>query len=494
MLPPFAYLCFMLAASPISIAVELSHPVFEKRRAAMAALDAIGEPALPALRKVLTQTDDPEAAERAAQLLQTISTRADNSRRISPTLVELNAVNVKAVAVYAELEKQTGYQFTTLERIVAMAREKIVTVRTTGKVPYWQAVELVNVAAGLDVSNEQLLIRTRDSSYRRRDSSYETPPQVNPNLVPLVPTTGIPKYTTYVNLIERTKDSLKSRDANSAVRVQLGTFPPEILSAYEPGTMPIVLNVAAEPKLSWIRTTHIRVTHAVCGNGEIVLPDKVETIGDWTGIPSRGGLNRSVTRGDWTIQQNTGNVMFVRKVEGEPQQMVTFPPSQKLLNLMSPRRPISHLKSLTGVLVGNALSEPELLAAIPELSKQLTTAQGANGITLRGSVTAPDADGNSVVDITLIYSPLRVTAFSSHGITIADSLGRPNDVSVNSSTRSLIINGERVTHIQMQATGPREMFHSVSFRGSCQKDVLVPFTLTDIAVAPGTNTIPTIKE
>ena len=119
MLPPFVYLCFMLTAVPVAldplhvaIAAELSHPAFEKRRATMAALDAIGEPALPALRKVLLQTDDPEAAERASQLLQTISARIDNSRRIAPTLVELNAVNVKAVAVYAELEKQTGFQFT----------------------------------------------------------------------------------------------------------------------------------------------------------------------------------------------------------------------------------------------------------------------------------------------------------------------------------------------------------------------------------------------
>lgn len=112
MIPPFAYLCFLLNASPIALAAELSHPVFENRLAAMAALDAIGEPALPALRKVLMQTDDPEAAERASQLLNAITARIDNSRRIAPTLVELNAVNVKAVAVYAELEKQTGFQFT----------------------------------------------------------------------------------------------------------------------------------------------------------------------------------------------------------------------------------------------------------------------------------------------------------------------------------------------------------------------------------------------
>ena len=129
MIPPFAYLCFLLSASTIAFAADLSHPAFEKRRAAMAALDAIGETALPVLRKTLTQTEDPEAAERASQLLQTISTRIDTSRRITPTLVELNAINVKAVAVYAELEKQTGFQFTIFERIAVSSREKIVTVR-----------------------------------------------------------------------------------------------------------------------------------------------------------------------------------------------------------------------------------------------------------------------------------------------------------------------------------------------------------------------------
>lgn len=503
MLPPFAYLCFMLTAVPVTLdplhvalAAELSHPAFEKRRAAMVALDAIGEPALPVLRKVLTQTDDPEAAERASQLLNAISGRIDNSRRIAPTLVELNAVNVKAVAVYSELEKQTGFQFTILERIAVASREKIITVRTVGKVPFWQAVELANEAAGLDVSNEQLLVHLRDISYRRRDPSYETPPALNPNLVPFVPTTEIPKYTTFVNLIERAKDAAKSRDAHTAVRVQLGTFPPEILSAYEPGTMPIMLNVAAEPKMNWIRTTHIRVTRAVDENGDIVLPDKVETIGDWTGIPSRGGLNRSVTRGDWTIQMNAGNVMFVRKVEGESQTVSTFTllPSQKLLNLKSPRRPIANLKSLTGVLVGNALSDPELLATIPELREQQTTVTGPDGIILRGSVTAPDADGNCVLDITLIFSPLRVIPFSVYGITITDSMGRPKEAIWYKRVRSQIINGERFTHVQFQATGPIASFQSVSFRGSYQKDVLVPFTLTDIAVAPGTNTIPAINE
>ena len=83
MIPPFAYLCFFLNASPIAFAADLSHPVFEQRRLAMAALDAIGEPALPILRNMLTQTEDPEAAERASQLLQVISTRIDNRRRIA---------------------------------------------------------------------------------------------------------------------------------------------------------------------------------------------------------------------------------------------------------------------------------------------------------------------------------------------------------------------------------------------------------------------------
>jgi hypothetical protein len=92
-----------------TIIKQLGSPDFRARESASKRLDAIGVPALPALKAAKSMAD-PEVARRAATLVKSITRRADNDRTLAPTLVELSAEDVPLSEVLAHLEKQTGYK------------------------------------------------------------------------------------------------------------------------------------------------------------------------------------------------------------------------------------------------------------------------------------------------------------------------------------------------------------------------------------------------
>ncbi|OWK36089.1 hypothetical protein [Fimbriiglobus ruber] len=126
---------------------QLGSPDFRKREAASAELSDIGPPALVALRAAAASADDSEVAHRAAALVETIGRRLDSDRALVPTLVELDFTDTPLAEVLAVLAARTGYA---IEH--AAVPQTRVTVKTGGKVPFWDAVEAVAAAAKLEAT------------------------------------------------------------------------------------------------------------------------------------------------------------------------------------------------------------------------------------------------------------------------------------------------------------------------------------------------------
>jgi len=83
---------------------ELASPRFAERRQASRDLDAIGEPALAALRKAMSHADM-EICHRAGQLVAAIEKRLDTASVLAPTRVRLVCKDMPVSDAIAELSK-----------------------------------------------------------------------------------------------------------------------------------------------------------------------------------------------------------------------------------------------------------------------------------------------------------------------------------------------------------------------------------------------------
>ncbi len=156
---PLAVVALVLLAAPApadptpekvaKLIEQLGSPDFQTREAASKELEAVGGPALSALKKAAESSDDAEAARRAAELAAKIARRLDNDKTLAPTLVELNFEDAPLATVLAELQKKAGGRLAFDDRSVP---DRKVTVRTGGKVPFWDALAKVCDAAGLEVA------------------------------------------------------------------------------------------------------------------------------------------------------------------------------------------------------------------------------------------------------------------------------------------------------------------------------------------------------
>lgn len=125
---------------------KLGSDNFRERDAATKELDAIGEPALEALRKAAKSTDM-EVANRAAALVTKIAQRGENARLVAPTYVELNLKEATIEDAVAELSKKSGYAIIVAGDKTRMSDRRVSL--ETGRVPFWKALDMLCVKAGL---------------------------------------------------------------------------------------------------------------------------------------------------------------------------------------------------------------------------------------------------------------------------------------------------------------------------------------------------------
>jgi hypothetical protein len=125
---------------------ELGSDTFAVRQKAAEALDAIGEPALEALRKAAS-SKDAETRKRATDLVSKIEKRAESSRVLKPTMIHLVYKDKPLTEAVEDFKKKSGYLIV-LHDPDGKLKDKKITL-DTGKVTFWKALELFCVKAGV---------------------------------------------------------------------------------------------------------------------------------------------------------------------------------------------------------------------------------------------------------------------------------------------------------------------------------------------------------
>jgi len=125
---------------------QLGSDTFAERQKATDALDAIGEPALEALRKAATSSDA-ETRKRAGDLSAKIEGRVTSARVLKPTMLHLIYKDAPLTDAVADLRKKSGYNIVLHDPDGKMKDKKITL--DTGKVTFWNALEQFCAKAGL---------------------------------------------------------------------------------------------------------------------------------------------------------------------------------------------------------------------------------------------------------------------------------------------------------------------------------------------------------
>jgi hypothetical protein len=129
---------------------QLSSGKFIERTKASKELDAIGVPALEALRKA-AQSDVPEVSKRATELIKKIEDRTLTSNLLAPTRVRLVFKNTPVPDAVAELAKKSGYTIHLEGDKAELAKRKITL--DTGDTTFWKALDALCQKANLVETN-----------------------------------------------------------------------------------------------------------------------------------------------------------------------------------------------------------------------------------------------------------------------------------------------------------------------------------------------------
>jgi hypothetical protein len=125
---------------------QLGNDDFEVREKATKELEAIGTPALEALREA-TKTGDAEVKTRAAALLEKVEKKAATEKALAPTKVKLSFKDTPLADAVAEFNKKSGYTITVHDPDNKLKDRKVTL--DTGEVTFWEAFDKFCEKAGL---------------------------------------------------------------------------------------------------------------------------------------------------------------------------------------------------------------------------------------------------------------------------------------------------------------------------------------------------------
>ncbi|MBM3996418.1 MAG: hypothetical protein FJ303_20035 [Planctomycetes bacterium] len=123
---------------------KLASTSFVEREKARAELEAIGAPALEALRRA--KTNDAEAAKRIAALIARFEEQIRTFQILAPKEISLNLAGVPVQQAISELASKSGYPVQFQGDATPFADKKIT---LEGKMPFWIALEKLCDQAGL---------------------------------------------------------------------------------------------------------------------------------------------------------------------------------------------------------------------------------------------------------------------------------------------------------------------------------------------------------
>jgi hypothetical protein len=477
---------------------QLGSGNFKQRDAATKELDAIGEPALDALRQA-EQSGDGEKRRRAADLIQRIGRRSDTARITAPTMVELKLNDVPLTEAVAGLAKQARYEIT-----LGGDPAKLSAVRVrleTGKTTFWEALDRLCSAAGL-VESDGLPPKNTPDIYPERYGTQRQTTVVPETTVMLVPGTPKTVPTSY----------------SGAFRVRATEPIPERGTGEKELT--VGLGVRPEPGLAFGGVVGFRIDRAVDDEGQKLVAvhaptPEVDPNGDPVDI----------------VRLPNGQAAFIRRNNAIQQAIVpgvssVATPAPSSIHLKKGDRPSAKLTELSGIVSVRVLAPVAELASVGNVLKaEGETVKGKAGVTLKIAELAREEDGSVTVSADLRCTTdaipvgpgiptsygrgpgqaMRVRALggvrnvviqqndpsipsdatSFVGLELHDSAGKPYRLHKVTTHNGNIV-GDAQSHFVVLNFGPAEKGQgepaALVFKASHWVTVDVPFTLKDVPV------------
>ncbi len=488
------------------LADRLGDRDYRTREEAGKLLNEGGADALPTLRKVV-ESGNPEAGERAANLIAKIEKRLDNAKAIVGTPVQLKAEEQTLGAAFDTLKKQTG--FTIQLNGDQSPRSKKVTPKA-GKVVFWEAMQDLMTQADLEVEAVAAIPTPVNLGYNgpRSGDIYDGP-------------TPLPSFG---NVVVRQKSSKIANPVriSGAFRIEAITVPVANLPQMPANRVPVLLHISPEPRFRWVGTTETLVTLAKNQDGRTLSWDFVAN--DFN--PYNANYDgRRLGRGKGGYY-------------GGPVASSEFPvgPFQAYVKLAaSPAGPSSILKECEGLVRGRYWSAPETMLAISGLGTDAIEVSGPNRTGLKAKYGPMPGDASALLlTVVTTYNAGEVTPANgasalnanpdglwlengpggkvqvklspeerklaqgytnAYGLALVDGNGKTMNLSPHTASSQNIYDGRNsifmVTsqYVVRPATkDDADKPAKLTFNGSRVKTIEVPFAFKDVPVLLGTGT------
>jgi hypothetical protein len=343
---------------------QLGSSSFAQRQEAARALDAVGGPALEALRAA-QRNPDPEVRRRARDLVRRIERREETARVLRPQRLRLVYQNTPLKEALADFSRKSGANFDLQGRAPAVAARRVTL--DTGETTYWEALARFCAAAGLAEANRPA------GDFSQRD---------------VVARGGGGRRVLFLDRRRLTPQAaenavwLKDGAAHAAPTCLAGALrlrlllPPNALTRPEgaSGDLPLTLEVQPEPRFGWESLTLLRIDRALDDRGR-ELPRPAPHIG---GLADSAGPVEEiilVTDGELNLPTNQG------------QRQVT-------LSLRLGKRPCPRLRELRGSVSAWVRAPDEPLVEVKAVVKaEGVSVRGRDGTELKVNKVESEADG-----------------------------------------------------------------------------------------------------
>ncbi len=229
---------------------QVGSGTFTEREKATKELDAIGVPALGALRKA-ARSDDAEVKRRAEELVKKIEKQAESAKVLAPKRLRLVCTDTPVSEAVAQLQKKSGYNLFLMPPEGERKEGKVTL--DTGETTFWRALALLCEKADLVEATAQGVLMP-----------------AAPGAAPAVPG-GRPLLINPPGVIplKAGKSRKLPSDDGSAVRVRV--LPrADVFGPVPPGESILALEVTPEPKLQWQGLQSVRIDKALDDRGQIL--------------------------------------------------------------------------------------------------------------------------------------------------------------------------------------------------------------------------------
>ena len=345
----------------------LAHPRYSEREKAARDLEAIGEPALKALREVAKSSDE-ELRTRAVAVADRIERALRSERLLAAPKLALKFDMVPLDRAIAEFASKAQMQFV-FDKAKVKDASRTVTL-DTGEVPYWEAVEAFYRAAGL-TEDDSPPDPKRPDLYRR--PKYEPSPFRHP-------LSRLP----HIRLIDGAP--LEPADVTRAFRVR--ALPPGVEeNKYDDlkGEVTFHLDVDPAPGLAVREIIGIEVRKAVTDDGRTLAAA-------YPALPPAAGLGLEEQVIIKQVMIANGNLL-VEDMPGARAHAITLKTGG-----LRPKK----LTELQGTVVARVVAPPEPVVTVNQLLRPGTHEATADGITVQIKDVASGPDNRVVVQARVV--------------------------------------------------------------------------------------------